>query len=181
MNPMRMNKVIKIVLVLMVLSVTVSQAECDSAAFVEEVNAAWVATNYPLIKIAITNRLSECTNDLLALGLQFEYFRSAEVDYLSAKAAAQAFVLAVSNRVPDEVIEERDIMGLPIVIARQATPTNLPPVSGQVRTPEQVDYMHRTYPDAFPYISLYQILAGRVKLEEEGSFIWGVGFVDPEE
>ena len=63
----------------------------------------------------------------------FEYYRSAEVNYLSAKAAAQAFVLAVSNRVPAEVIEERDVIGLPIVIARQATPTDLP--ANQARTP----------------------------------------------
>jgi len=40
--------------------------------------------------------------------------------------------------------------------------------------------MHSTYPDAFPLIGTYQILAGRVKLIEEGSFIWGERFVEPE-
>jgi hypothetical protein len=155
-----------------------SFGECDSDTFVSEVNAAWVATNYPMIKQAITNRLAECSNDLLALGLLFEYYRSAEVDYFSAKAAAQEFVLAVSNRVPAEVIEKRVPMGLPILVAWQTSPTNIP--VNQARTPEKVAYMHTTYYKAFPGISLYQTLAGRVEAIENGTFIWGEGFVEPE-
>lgn len=177
---MKLNQMMVVVLMGIFIDGSTSYGECEQEEFIADVNAAWVATNYQLIKQAITNRLAECTNDLLAMGLLFEYYRSAEVDYLSAKAAAQAFVIAVSNRVPAEVTEERDIMGLPIVIARQATPSNLPPVSGQVRSPEQIEYMHSTYSDAFPFINIYQILAGRVKLQEEGKLIWGVGFVEPE-
>ena len=61
-----------------------SFAECETSAFIEAVNSAWVATNYPLIKQAITNRLAECTNDLLAKGLYFEYFFSIETDFALA-------------------------------------------------------------------------------------------------
>ena len=155
--------------------------ECESDEFIAEVNAAWIATNYPLIKQAITNRLAECTNDLLAMGLYFEYYMSAEVDYLSARAAAQAYVLSVSNRIPEEVNEKRIPMGLPISVAWDPVPTNLPPVPEQARTPAQIEYMHSTYSDGFPHVGVYQIVAGRVKLQEEGKLIWGVGFVDPEE
>ena len=176
---MKIINILTAFLIVVAITGSASYGQCEQEAFIAEVNAAWIVTNYPLIKQAITNRLAECTNDLLALGLQFEYYRSAEVDYLSAKAAAQDFVLAVSNRVPEEVIEERDAMKLPIVIARQATPTNLP--ANQARTPEQIEYMHVEFPNAFPFINVYQILARRVKLIEEGSFIWGEGFVEPEE
>ena len=176
---MHTKHIMAVVLVVAVIAASISYGACEQELFIEEVNAAWVATNYPLIKQAITNRLAVCTNDLLALGLQFEYYISAEVDYLNSKAAAQAFVLAVSNRVPEEVNEKRIPLGLPIIVAWEPTPSNLPPVPDQARTSEQIEYMHNTYSNAFPHIGVYQILAGRVKLIEEGSFIWGEGFVEP--
>ena len=151
----------------------------DADPFVQEVNAAWIATNYPLIKAAITNRLAENTNSLLALGLLFEYYRAAEVDYLNAKAAAQAFVIAVSNRVPAEIIEERAPMGLPIFISREAIPTNIP--ANQARPPDKVDYMHSEYSDSFPHMKQYQILDWRIGAIENGTFTWEDGMVDPEE
>lgn len=175
------SKFVILALMAVVPAVASSYAECEQDAFIEEVNTAWVATNYPLIKQAITNRLAICTNDLLALGIQFEYYISAEVNYTNAKAAAQAYVLAVSNRVPEEINEQRDLMKLPLVYAREAMPTNLPSVPEQARTPAQIEYMHSTYSDGFPHVGVYQIVAGRVKLQEEGKLIWGVGFVDPEE
>lgn len=155
--------------------------ESDKDIFINEVNAAWVATNYPLILQTITNRIAEYPDDLLALGLKYEYFLSAGVDYLSAKEAAQAYVQAVSNRVPEEIIEGRIGLGLPIKISREQTPTNLPPVPQQARTLAQVVEMHAEFSDAFPLINVYQMIEGRIKLIEEGSLIWGVGFVEPEE
>ena len=150
----------------------------DADPFVQEVNAAWVETNYPRIKTAITNRLAGATNDILALGLLFEYYLSAEVDYLSAKAAAQTIVLAVSNRVPAEIIEKRVPMGLPIIISREANPTNLP---YRARTQEEIEYMHTTYSNAFPHMKLYQIFDWRIKATGNGTFTWENGPIDPEE
>ncbi len=150
----------------------------DADPFVQEVNAAWMETNYPRIKTAITNRLAENTNDLLAMGLLFEYYRVAEVDYLAAKAAAQAYVLAVSNRVPEEIIKERVPMASPIHISRESNPTNLP---YHARSPEKIEYMHKTYSNAFPHIKLFQILDWRIGATENGTFNWEVGPIDPEE
>lgn len=150
----------------------------DADPFVQEVNAAWVATNYPLIKTAITNRLAGATNDLLALGLLYEFYRVAEVDYLSAKAAAHNFVLAVSNRVPDEINENRTPFGGAILISREANPTNLP---YRARTPEEIEYMHTAYSNAFPHMKLYQIFDWRIKATGNGTFTWENGPIDPEE
>ena len=174
----------KILLIVLFINMYVgihTYGESEKDIFINEVNDAWVATNYPFILQTITNRLTEYPDDILALGLKYEYYLSAGVDYLSAKEAAQAYVLAVSNRVSEEITEERIGLGLPIKISREQTPTNLPPVPQQARTPEQVVEMHAEFSDAFPLINVYQMIEGRIKLIEEGSLIWGVGFVEPEE
>ena len=179
---MRLARIVIACLLIGISLPAISHAECnDTDAFIEAINAAWVSTNYPLILQTITNRLEEHPDDLLALGLKYEYFLSAGVDYLSAKEAAQAYILAVSNRVPEEINEKRVGLGLPIMIAREQIPTHLPPVPQQARTPEQVVQMHTEFPEAFPFMNVYQMIEGRIKLIEEGSLIWGVGFVESEE
>lgn len=169
---------IRIVLVILTIASAslISYGECDSIAFIEEVNSAWVASNYPLIINAITNRLAECTNDLLAMGLYFEYYFSVQTDFTLGQEKASEFITAVSNRVPAEVTEKRVPLGVPISVMQMSTSSNYP-----VSTPARLEYLHNTYPVEFPHLTLYKILDGRVEAIENGTFVWGVGFVDPEE
>lgn len=162
------SKFVILALMAVVPAVASSYAECEQDAFIEEVNTAWVATNYPLIKQAITNRLAICTNDLLALGLQYEYYVSAEVDYTNSKTSAEVFILAVSNRAPSEVNNRRVPLGLPITISRETMPTNIPPVIEQARAEEQISHMHAEFSNEFPSIQLYQMLVGRIEALESG-------------
>ena len=176
MNPMKTKNIAIAILAFVLSATSASFGESDSEAFVDEVNAAWIATNYSLIKQAITNRLAECTNDILAKGLYFEYFFSIETDFALGQEKAAELIAAVSNRVPDEVAEKREPLGVPIAILQMTTSSNYP-----TGTPARMEYLHNTYPNAFPHIMLYQVLAGRVEAIENGSFIWGEGFVEPEQ
>jgi hypothetical protein len=153
---------------------SISVGATNLASFENEVNAAWTATNYSMIKQAITNRLALCTNDILAKGLMFEYYFSIEPDYSLGQKAASQLITAVSNRIPAEVAEKREPLGLPMAVLQMTTSSNYPTF-----TPERMEYLHSTYPDAFPHIILYQVLSGRIEAIENGEFIWGEGFVEP--
>lgn len=155
-------------------STSISLGATNSASFENEVNAAWRATNYSMIKQAITNRLAVCTNDILAKGLMFEYYFLIEPDYSLGQQAASQLITAVSNRIPAEVAERREPLGLPMAVLQMTTSSNYPAF-----TPARMEYLHSTYPDAFPHIMLYQVLSGRIEAIENGEFIWGEGFVEP--
>ena len=64
-----------------------SFAECETNAFIEAVNSAWVSSNYTLLEQTLTNRVTECTNDILAKGLLYEYYDDIGVNFYKAKAA----------------------------------------------------------------------------------------------
>lgn len=144
-----------------------AHATCETNAFVESVNATWVATNYTLLKQTITNRLVECTNDILALGLLYEYYDNICVDFYNARSAASSFVVAVSNRLPSEITYERVPVGEAISLAQMPTPTNFP--ANQSKTPEQMQFLHEWYPAKFPHIDLYLLLIKRIEGVEAGT------------
>lgn len=162
------------ILVVALLALNSSFGECEPEAFIADVNAAWSITNYSMIKQAITNRLALCTNDILAKGLMFEYYFLIEPDYSLGQQAASQLITAVSNRIPAEVAERREPLGLPMAVLQMTTSSNYPTF-----TPARMEYLHSTYPDAFPHIMLYQVLSGRIEAIENGEFIWGEGFVEP--
>ena len=162
------------ILVVALLAFNSSFGECEPEAFIADVNAAWSITNYSMIKQAITNRLALCTNDILAKGLMFEYYFLIEPDYSLGQHAASQLITAVSNRIPAEVAERREPLGLPMAVLQMTTSSNYPTF-----TPARMEYLHSTHPDAFPHIMLYQVLSGRIEAIENGEFIWGEGFVEP--
>ena len=142
------------------------RAECNTNTFIEAVNSAWVTTNYILLKEIITNRVAECTNDILAMGLVYEYYDDIDVDFFRARDAAVAFVSAVSNRMPSEVLHRRIPMDVPIMLAQMETPTNFP--ANQTKTAEQMQHLHYWYPKEFPHLGLFQMLVTRIESLESG-------------
>lgn len=138
----------------------------DTNAFLNSVNSAWISTNYALLEQTLSNRVTDCTNDLLAKGLLYEYYDTICIDYYKARAAASAFILATSNRMPSEIIHRRDPMELPLLLCELPIPTNFP--TDQSKTPEQMQYLHRRYSDAFPHLISYQSLMYRIEAIEQG-------------
>lgn len=68
-------------------------AECsDTNTFLDSVNSAWVSSNYTLLEQVLTNRVAECTNDILAKGLLYEYYDDICVDFYKARDAASEFI-----------------------------------------------------------------------------------------
>jgi hypothetical protein len=153
-------------LALIFASSRISFAECETNTFIEAVNAAWVSSNYTLLEQTLTNRVTECTNDILAKGLLYEYYDDIGVEFYKAKAAAVAFVSAVSNRAPSEVMHKRSPLGLPVLLAEMPPPTNFP--SNQAKTYEQMQSMHNEFQEEFPFIGLFQGLILRMEAVESG-------------
>ena len=163
-------KIARIVIACLLIGISlpaISHAECnDTNAFLEAVNSAWVASNYTLLEQVLTNRVAECTNDILAKGLVFKFYEDICIDFYKARAAATEFILAVSNRVPDEVIHRRIPMGLPLLLCEMPIPTNFP--ADQSKTPEQMQFLHNEFPDAFPFLRIYKALMYRMEAVENG-------------
>ncbi len=153
-------------LALVIVPPGISSGECETESFVSEVNAAWVATNYTSLEQTLTKRVAECTNDLLAKGLLYEYYGDICVDYYKALDAATAFVAAVSNRAPSEVIHKRSPLGLPVLLIQMPIPTNFP--ASQSKTPEQMQFMHNEFQSEFPFLGLYRDLILRMEAVESG-------------
>ena len=143
-----------------------ARAECETNIFLETVNAAWSASNYIQLEATLTNRVVACTNDIMAKGLLYEYYNNIDVDFFSARNAAMAFITAVSNRMPAEVIHKRTPLEMAISLVEMPIPTNFP--ANQSKTPEQMQYMHYWNPAAFPELELYQMLIDRINALESG-------------
>ena len=141
-----------------------SFAECDANDFIDVVNSAWVSSNYTLLEQILTNRVTECTNDILAKGLLYEYYDNICIDYFKARDAAIDFIIATSNRMPSEVIHRRIPLELAISLVEMPVPTNFPP--SQSKTPSQMQYLHDWHTNSFPYVGLYQELISRIEAVE---------------
>ena len=163
-------KIARIVIACLLIGISlpaISHAECnDTNAFLEAVNSAWVASNYTLLEQVLTNRVAECTNDILAKGLVYQFYDDTCIDFYKARAAATEFILAVSNRVPDEVIHRRIPMELPLLLCEMPIPTNFP--ADQSKTPAQMQFLHNEFPDAFPFLRIYRELMWRMEAVENG-------------
>lgn len=144
-----------------------SFGECETNEFITSVNSAWSASNYSQVKLLITNRISACSNDILAKGLLYEYYNNIDVDFYSARNSAIAFVASVSNRMPNEVLHKRAPLELALLLIEMPIPTNFPP--SQAKTSEQMQQMHYWHPDTFPDIELYQMLLDRINAVESGN------------
>ena len=144
-----------------------SHAECnDTNTFLEAVNSAWVSSNYNLLEQILTNRVAECTNDLLAKGLKYQFYDDISIDFYKARAAASEFILATSNRMPAEVIHRRAPLELALLLCEMPIPTNFP--ADQSKTSEQMQFLHDEYPEKYPSLILYQSLMFRIEAIETG-------------
>lgn len=142
-------------------------AECsDTNLFIQAVNSAWVASNYTLLEQVLTNRVADCTNDLLAKGLLYQYYDDISIDFYKARAAASDFILSTSNRMPTEVIHKRAPLGMALLLVEMPIPTNFP--ADQSKTPEQMQFLHDEYPENYPSLILYQSLMFRIEAIEQG-------------
>lgn len=147
---------------LLVLSGCCTHAQtCDVQSFISSVNQDWRATNYSGIFASITNRLNNCTNDLMALGLKYTYYVWAEVDFTNAQLSARTFVAAVSNQAPEEVNQPWTLMTSAKAMAEMTPPSPFP--TNQARSAGQINYLHtREFPTNYPEIDLLYELVTRV-------------------
>jgi hypothetical protein len=148
-------------------------AECETNTFIEAVNTAWSSTNYTLLEQILTNRVAECTNDILAKGLLYEYYDDVCIDFHKARSAA--FIMATSNRMPSEVIHKRAPLESAIFLVEMPIPTNFP--ADQSKTPVQMEHMHQWNPETFPYLRTYQSLMFRIEAIETEQR--PLGYFDP--
>ena len=162
-------------IIFIVLVQTPSFAECETKTFIEAVNTAWSSTNYTLLEQILTNRVAECTNDILAKGLLCEYYGNVCVDFNKARSAATEFIMATSNRMPSEVIHKRAPLESAISLVEMPVPTNFP--ADQSKTPEQMEHLHQWNPETFPYLRTYQSLMFRIEAIETEQR--PLGYFDP--
>lgn len=133
--------------------------DCEVPPFVEGVNQEWVIRDYPAILALIDDRLLNCTNDILALGLKFEYYGWAVVSLAQAQAAASNFLAAVQVKAPDELTSPTALTQYVLSVVNITAPTNY---VDTLRTSNQVEYVHNTYSSAFPRIQRYVDFAERL-------------------
>jgi hypothetical protein len=110
--------------------------------FVDDVNAAWVNTNYTQLLQVIDNRLAQNPNDLLALCTKQSYYLNCDFDVTQAQATVHAITNSIqqsgfTNLFP--LVEEKNNLVLSI-------PTNF--VASY--TPEKIAILHQEFDDMLP-------------------------------
>lgn len=140
--------------------------QCGTTDFISEINSAWVASNHPLVRQVITNNIAECTNDLMATGLLYVYYQMIEPDVTNARNAAIAYVMAVSNRMPSEILHRRVPVDMPLIIAQASQSTNSP--TNSLSAAERMQHLHYWDSNEFPYLKLFLIQMKRIEALESG-------------
>lgn len=151
-------------LVLMAASEGFAQTTNAVEAFVIDVNQAWQSTNYPQIITLIDQRLATNSTDILALSLKLGYYTWAEVSLSNAQQAAVAFLTAVTNASPEEFEQPCSLVQYAIAVSNIEPPSN--PPTDESRTPQQVQYLHKSYPMSFPNIGQAVFFDSRIDPDE---------------
>lgn len=164
--PFRNHRLHACILVLVLLAASGGFAQSSNAveAFVSDVNQAWQATNYARIITLIDQRLEASSTDVLALNLKLGYYTWAEVSLSNAQRSAVAFLAAVSNAAPGEFEQPSSLVQYAIAVSNIEPPPN--PPTDESRTPQQVQYLHESYPVSFPNIGQAVFLDSRIDPDE---------------
>jgi hypothetical protein len=151
-------------LVLMAASEGFAQTTNAVEAFVIDVNQAWQSTNYTQIITLIDQRLATNSTDILALSLKLGYYTWAEVSLSNAQQSAIAFLTAVTNAAPEEFEQPCSLVQYAIAVSNIDPPPN--PPTDESRTPQQVQYLHESYPISFPNIGQAVFFDSRIDPDE---------------
>lgn len=149
---------------LLVSSRAIAQSTNSVQAFVSDVNQAWQSTNYNQIITLIDQRLATNSTDILALSLKLGYYTWAEVSLSNAQQSATAFLTAVTNAAPEEFEDPSSLVKYAIAVSNIEPPAD--PPADESRTPEQVGYLHLSYPVSFPNIGQAVFLDARIDPDE---------------
>ena len=94
--------------------------------FVTNVNAAWASTNYSQLLQLINDRLSQNTNDILALGTKQWYYFECDLNISNAHSAANALRNAAQQTGREDIIPiaeniTRIILDIPVTVTGSYT------------------------------------------------------------